>query len=40
VVEPFSWHLSVLVLVAVATTAVFMVAVAWDSRTHDGSPWT
>jgi len=35
-----SWHLSVLVLVAVATTVILMVAIAWDSRGRNDNPWT
>jgi hypothetical protein len=38
--ELASWHLSVLVLLAVATTVILMVAIAWDSRDRHDSPWT
>ena len=37
--ELFSWHLPSLVLVAVATTAILMVAIAWDTRDRHDSPW-
>jgi hypothetical protein len=39
VIGPLSWDLSVLVLLAIATTAVFMFAVAYDSRPRDDNPW-
>lgn len=36
---PFPWDLSVLVLLAIATTLIFIVAVAYDTRRMDESPW-
>jgi len=32
-------HLPVLVILAIATTAIFMLVVAYDSRRRDDSPW-
>ena len=34
-----SRHLPVLVILAIATTAIFMLVVAYDSRRRDDSPW-
>ena len=38
-IGPLSWDFSVLILLAVATSAIFMIAVAYDSRRRDDNPW-